>query len=408
MITTSTTSVKSPKLQNHAERGHALLSASGANRWINCTPSARLEEQVASARESSSYAEEGTLAHELCELYINRDFKKITEETFEQRFSELSANKYFSEDMLEAVQVYVGFVEEEYNSALALHPDALCDLEIKLDLRSYIPDGFGTADCRIVDDDTLVIIDYKHGKGIPVYAEYNKQLMSYALGALQECSLCYEPSNVKLVIVQPRINNISSWSTTTSELLKWAEDELKPAAQAAYAGTGELKAGDWCRFCAVKNRCRALYEESTKIAAYDFKQPLELSDEEIADILKRLPQLVNYANDMAEYAQSEAINNGKIWPGFKLVEGVSRRKWADENKVIEAILANMPEATEDMIFTTSLKSITDMEKLFGKKAVGEKLKSVILKPQGKPTLVPLSDKRPAMGIEEAKQDFSNT
>ena len=402
-----TASIKPSKPQNHSERSHALLSASGASRWINCTPSARLEEQCAPVRESSSYAEEGTLAHELCELYILRDLERCSDITFDECFAKLAASKYFSEDMLEAVQVYVDYVKEEYNAAKAAYSDAICYLEVKLDLRQYVPDSFGTADCMIVSDDLIEIIDYKHGKGIPVYAEYNKQLMLYALGALHECSLMYSPSEVKLTIVQPRINNISTWQISVADLRKWAEEELRPAALAAYAGQGELKAGDWCKFCAVRNRCRALYEESTKIAAYDFRQPVELSDEEISDILKKLPMLVSYANDMAEFAKNEALNNGKIWPGFKLVEGISRRKWADEDKVVEAILANMPEATEDMIFESKLKSITELEKFFGKKVVAEKLSSVIIKPSGKPTLVPLSDKRPAMGLEEAKQDFSN-
>lgn len=393
------------KLQKHSERAHALLSASSANRWLNCTPSAKLEE-AEGPRASSVYAEEGTLAHELGELYIKHDvIKSIDDQVFSDRFDEILNNNLFSEEMLDVVPIYVDYCAGQYAEALTKDAEAIIEIEQKLDLTEFVPESFGTADCVVLGGNTLEIIDYKHGKGVPVYAEWNKQLMLYALGALRKYDVLYDITQVRVTIVQPRINNISSWQTSVDELLTWANEELKPAAELAFAGKGEIKAGDWCKFCAVKNRCRALYEKQMEVAKYDFQEPTLLTDEEIADILTKIPGLIEWANSVQSYAQDEAITNGKVWNGFKLVEGVSRRKWLDEDKAAEAIFSNIPEASEDQVYEMKLKSISALEKEFGKKTIAEKLSNVIVKPQGKPTLVPLSDKRPALGIEEAKSDF---
>lgn len=393
------------KLQKHSERAHALLSASSANRWLNCTPSAKLEE-AEGPRASSVYAEEGTLAHELGELYIKHDvIKSIDDQVFSDRFDEILNNDLFSEEMLDVVPIYVDYCAGQYAEALTKDAEAIIEIEQKLDLTEFVPESFGTADCVVLGGNTLEIIDYKHGKGVPVYAEWNKQLMLYALGALRKYDVLYDITQVRVTIVQPRINNISSWQTSVDELLTWANEELKPAAELAFAGKGEIKAGDWCKFCAVKNRCRALYEKQMEVAKYDFQEPTLLTDEEIADILTKIPGLIEWASSVQSYAQDEAIINGKVWNGFKLVEGVSRRKWLDEDKAAEAIFSNIPEASEDQVYEMKLKSISALEKEFGKKTIAEKLSNVIVKPQGKPTLVPLSDKRPALGIEEAKNDF---
>ena len=400
------TMTTSTKPQKHSERSHALLSASGANRWLNCTPSAKLEE-AQGPRETSIYAEEGTLAHELSELYIRHDVLGVVDDqAFSDRFDEIMNNPLFSEEMLDVVPTYVDYCTEQYNAAKANDSEAIMEVEQKLDLTEFVPESFGTADCVIIGGNLIEIVDYKHGKGVPVYAEWNKQLMLYGLGALRKYDVLYDIEEVRVTIVQPRINNISSWQISVDELMKWAEEELKPTAKIAFAGEGELRAGDWCKFCAVKNRCKALYEKNVEVAKYDFQEPALLTDEEIADILTKIPGLVEWANSVKEYAQDLAINKGKVWPGFKLVEGTSRRKWLDEDKVAEAIFSNIPEATEDQIFDMKLKTISAIEKLFGKKVVAEKLSDVIIKPQGAPTLVPLSDKRPALGIEEAVNEFS--
>lgn len=393
------------KLQDHGTRSHALLSASGASRWINCTPSARLEDEYGE-KKTSVYAEEGTLAHELSELYLKRDtLGVISEQEFELRLEEIMDNELFNTEMLDVIPIYTGYCAEQLAVATTENPIAVMEIEQKLDLTAFVPESFGTADCIIINDNIIEVIDLKYGKGVPVYADWNKQLMLYGLGALQKYDTMYDITEVRLTIVQPRINNISSWQISAEELHAWAEEELKPAAKLAFDGAGELSAGEWCRFCAVKNQCRKLYEQQMEITKHEFKKPDLLTDDEIADIVKRVPKLVEWANSITEYAQEKAVSENKQWPGLKLVEGISRRKWLDEDKVSETIFARCPEITEDEIFNMKLKPITSIEKIIGKKRFEELLSDMVVKPQGKPTLVPLEDKRPAMGYTQAQIDF---
>lgn len=395
------------KIQKHSQRSHALLSASGAERWFNCTPSAKLEDEHGE-RKSSVYAQEGTLAHELSELYIRRDvLLDISEQDFENRLEEIMANALFNEEMLDVVPTYTEYCAEQLAEAKTSNQFAFMEIEQKLDLTEYIPDSFGTADCVIINDNLMEVIDLKYGKGVPVYSEWNKQLMLYGLGALQKYDMMYDISEVRLTIVQPRINNISSWQISVKELREWAENELKPKAKLAFSGEGELSAGDWCRFCAVRNQCRKLYDQQLEIAKHEFAEPSLLTDEEIADIVLRTPKLIEWANSISEYAQKKALEENKNWPGLKLVEGVSRRKWVDEDQASNAIFARCPELSEDEIFNMKLKSITSIEKIVGKKRFEEILSDVVIKPQGKPTLVSLEDKRPAMGYGQAQIDFAN-
>lgn len=405
-----TTSVKpsnkEPQMLNeHSQRAHALLSASGSKRWINCTPSAKLEE-AEGPRKTSVYAAEGTLAHELSELYLRHDtLLDIDDGAFNQGFDAIMSNELFSDEMLDVVPIYVDYCIAEYKAAKTKCKFALIEIEQKLDLTEYVPEAFGTADCCIISDGILEVIDLKYGKGVPVYSEFNTQLMLYGLGALRKYSLMYDINKLKLTIVQPRINNISSWEISVDDLIKYAEETIKPAAQLAFKGEGELKAGSWCKFCVVKNKCRALYDENLKIAKHEFAKPEFLTDDDIADVLKRAPMFIEWINSIKEYAEEKAIYEQKIWPGFKLVEGTSRRKWSNEDDVANAIYANFPEASDDQLFDMKLKSITAIEKLFGKKRVDEALSDVIIKPQGKPTLVSEDDKRPALGLEDAIKDF---
>lgn len=356
---------------------------------------------------TSVYAEEGTLAHELSELFLRHDtLKTITDDEFTDRYEEIMNNKLFSEEMLEYVPVYVDYCTEAYDSARAEDPSSEMLIETKVSLNEYVPQSFGSTDCSIVGNGVLEVIDLKYGKGIPVSAEWNQQEMLYALGMLSKFDMVYSIDQIKLTIVQPRLNSISSWMISVEDLTNWAIDEVRPRAQAAFKGTGELSAGDWCRFCAVKNRCRALYDQQLELAKHEFAQPELLSDDEIADVLTRIPQLVSWAESVKEYASDLAVNQNKHWPGFKLVEGVARRKWIDdEDKICNAIYEKFPSATEDDLFDMKLKPITSIEKQFGKKAVAEALSDVIVKPAGKPTLVPEDDKRPALGTEDAINDF---
>lgn len=392
--------------QDHHERSHALLSPSGAHRWLNCTPSARLEEKMP-PKPTSVYAEEGTLAHELAELFLCHDtLGTMTDDEFTDKYETIMNNKLFSEEMLDMVPIYTDYCSEEYKAVKADNPASEMYIESKLDISEFVPESFGSADCTIVNDNIMEVIDLKYGKGITVSAEWNVQEMLYALGMLLKFDMLYNIEQVKLTIVQPRLNNISSWMISVEDLNKWVETELKPKAQMAFKGEGELAAGGWCRFCAVKNRCRALYDEQLKIAKYDFASPEMLSDEEIADVLKRIPQLIAWADSVKDYALDLAVNQDKHWPGFKVVEGISRRQWiANEDQVCNAIYEHFPNATEDDVFNMKLKPITSIEKMFGKKAVAEALADVIIKPAGKPTLVSEDDKRPALGTEDAVNDF---
>lgn len=396
----------STKPQKHSQRSHALLSASGAGRWLNCTPSAKLEEEYGE-KESSVYAQEGTLAHELSELYIRHDILlDVNEQDFDARFEEIMANELFNEEMLDVVPVYTDYCASQLAEAKTANPLAVMEIEQKLDLTDFVPESFGTADCIIINDSLIEVIDLKYGKGVPVYAEWNKQLMLYGLGALQKYDTMYDISEVRLTIVQPRINNISSWQISVEELHRWADEELKPKAQLAFNGEGELNPGDWCRFCSVRNRCRKLSEQQLEIAKNEFVEPELLTDDEIADIVLRTPKLVEWANSIAEYAQKMAVEENKQWPGLKLVEGISRRKWVDEDQASNAIFARCPELSEDEIFNMKLKPITSIEKIVGKKRFEEILSDVVVKPQGKPTLVSVEDKRPAMGYGQAQLDFA--
>lgn len=389
---------------NHTQRAHALLSASGASRWLNCTPSARLEEEFGK-EEASVYAAEGTLAHEFAELIIRHTIlKELSQAAFEARYYELLENDLYTEDMLDYVYQYVDYVKDELAASSIDTKDAVLIIEEKVDLRQWIPESFGSCDAIIIADGTMKVMDLKYGKGVPVSAIGNKQLMLYALGAYDKYSIMYDIVNIDLHIVQPRINNINSWSVEADELLNWAENTVIPAAKLAFSGQGQLKAGEWCKFCKVKARCRELYKANIELAKYDFASPQDLlTDDEIADIIDKVPRLVEWANSVLAYATEEAVENGKVWPGHKLVAGRSTRKFTNEIDVANAL---MKEGFErDAIFDTKLKSLTALERVTGKKAFEALLGSYVVKSEGKPTLVPLSDKRPAIGAEDAINDF---
>lgn len=395
-----------PSAPDHSSRAHAVLSASGSSRWINCTPSAQLE-QLVPGNTTSVYAEEGTLAHEISELYISNEvLGTLSDSQLNDEMDRMMSHELFSNEMLDEIPKYTDYVRAQALEARCNDKCAVVEIEQRLDLTDFVPESFGTADCVVISNDTLEVIDLKYGKGVPVYADHNTQLMLYGLGAYSKYSILFDIKTVKLTICQPRLNNISSWSISADDLLAWANDVLIPAAKAAYNGEGQQKAGSWCRFCRVRMQCRAQAEEQLSIAKHEFRDPMLLNDEEIADILSRAPQLVEWANSVAAYALDEAVTNGKVWKGYKLVEGISRRKWISEEKVISEIFRRMPDADETEVFDTKLKSISSLEKQFGKANVNSVLGDLIIKPQGKPTLVRLDDKRPSIGIESAIQDFS--
>ena len=370
---------------------HAVLSASGSHRWLNCTPSARLELEFENT--GSEAAREGTAAHALCEHKLKRALHMR---------SRRPASDYDSDEMEECTDAYVDFVMEQYEAAKQVCEDPVILIEQRLDFSCYVPDGFGTGDCLIISDDRLHIIDFKYGMGVLVEAEGNPQMKLYALGALAVYDALYDIREVSMTIFQPRRENVSTWTIPVEDLKAWAENELKPRAKMAYDGEGEYLPGEWCTFCRAAVRCRARAEEKLKLAQTEFRMPPLLTDAEIEDILAVLPDLTKWANEIAAYALDAALNHGKEWNGFKVVEGRSVRKYRDEAAVAEAA----KEAGYKDIYRQSLIPLTEMQRLMGKDKFEEILGGLITKAPGRPTLVPKSDRRPAMNVSNAINEFN--
>ena len=369
---------------------HAVLSASGSHRWLNCTPSARLELEFENT--GSEAAREGTAAHALCEHKLKRALHMR---------SRRPASDYDSDEMEECTDAYVDFVMEQYETAKQVCEDPVILIEQRLDFSCYVPDGFGTGDCLIISDDRLHIIDFKYGMGVLVEAEDNPQMKLYALGALAVYDALYDIREVSMTIFQPRRENVSTWTIPVENLKAWAENELKPRAKMAYDGEGEYLPGEWCTFCRAAVRCRARAEEKMKLAQTEFRMPPLLTDAEIEEILAVLPDLTKWANEIAAYALDAALNHGKEWNGFKVVEGRAVRKYRDEAAVAEAA----KEAGYKDIYRQSLIPLTEMQRLMGKDRFEEILGGLITKAPGRPTLVPKSDRRPAMNVSNAINEF---
>ena len=371
-----------------AARKHAVLSASSSHRWLSCTPSARLEQEFED-RETEAAAE-GTAAHALCEHKLRRALKMQ---------SRRPVSQYDCEEMENCTDGYVQFVLETLAEAKRHCADPIVSIEQRLDFSCYVPEGFGTGDCVIIADHTLHIIDFKYGQGVLVEAENNPQMMLYALGALRAYDALYDVDEIAMTIYQPRRENISTWTISVDALKAWAKEVLTPRARLAFKGKGDYRPGAWCVFCRAAVKCRARAEEKLALAQYEFAQPPILSDAEIEDILGRLDDLTRWAEEIRAYAQDAAVNHGKQWRGYKVVEGRSIRKYTDEAAVIDAANA----AGYHDIFRRTLLPITEMEKLMGRQDFAKILGGLVAKPAGKSTLVPISDKRPP--IPSAQNDF---
>lgn len=378
---------------------HAKLSASGSAKWLNCPGSIELESGFPD--ETSEYAAEGTKAHSLGELKINLELGNISKAKYTRDVKKLGD---VPADMEDHIEGYKNFVIERYN---AKKKNATIAIELRLDFSRYVPEGFGTGDVVIVTDDEIEIIDLKYGKGVVVSAEENPQLRLYGLGAYEEYEYLYSPKKITYTIYQPRIDNISSWSESINELIKWGKDTVVPAADAALEYNAECKAGEYCdsHFCKARAVCRAYNQQKLELAKYEFTSPNKLTNDEIAEILHQASGLKKWVEVVEAYAIEEAIK-GAEFPGWKLVEGKSSRKYSDESKAKEALLKAGYE--ENDIVTVKLKGITDMGKLLGKEfdnIIGE----FVIKPQGKPTLVDVKDKRPALNsVQAAISDFEES
>lgn len=381
---------------------HALLSASAAHKWLHCTPSARLEETLPES--TSEYAEEGRLAHAIGELKLRKQFiEPMGQRAYNSRLNKLQKNPLFNEEMLSCTDQYRDYVSSIVHS---FHSAPYIAVEKKLDYSGYAPEGFGTGDCIIISGDTIHVIDYKHGKGVPVSAEHNPQMMLYALGAYSAYSILYAITTVKLAIVQPRIGEPSEWELPLADLLAWGES-IKPIAAKAFAGEGEFVSGEHCRFCRAKARCRARSECNLALEEFHSMKPPLITNEEVGAILKRAQDLAKWANALEEYALAECLNGNGI-PGWKAVEGRGSRAYVDQDAAFKSVIAS--GINEVMLYERKPLTVPNVEKLIGKAKYKELLvdTGLVKTEPGKPTLAPETDKREAIKRSSAADDFKES
>lgn len=393
---------------------HAVLAPSSAKRWMTCTPSARLEETVPS--KDTAYTREGTIAHAMAEGILRHLLEQKADgmpeagEFFETggtmiaefcRTCELEGFDW--REMAETVyENYCRLVYEAYLGAQLEDPDAVLLIESKLQLAEFIPEGFGSSDAVLIYGDTLEVFDLKYGKGVKVEAENNAQMMCYALGAYCGQGEFYDIANVRMTIIQPRLRHESSWTMTAKDLMKWAKEELAPAALKAWNGEGEQKPGEHCRFCRVAAQCKALASYTLDVTEKQ-TEPGLMTLEEIARLLPHFATIKSWISSVEEFALEAALEGDTI-PGYKVVEGRSVRKISNAAEAIQRLEgAGIP--AENYLKPAELKTITDLEKTLTKKGFKTILGDLVIKPEGKPTLVEEADPRPA--FNRAQSDFKD-
>ena len=381
--------------------GHALLSPSSAHRWLNCPRAPRLE--VTLPEKTSTYAEEGTLAHSVCEAAAKKQFGKVKAATYTRTIKKLKADEHWDDEMLHTAETYVEHLSER---AMRFDKEPYVAFEVSVDISDYVPESFGRCDCVMFGGNTLVITDYKHGKGVPVDVTENPQMMLYALGALK----LYRPifgdaiQTVELRVDQPRINAYGEWDCTVDELLAWG-DEIRPKAQMAFMGFGEFHAGSWCQFCRANSICKAQAEQN--ISAFDdfagvVNQSADiLTPEQMSAVLARGETLVSWYNAIKAKAL-ELILEGTAIPGYKAVEGRSTRVWSDMDKALEKLESSGVEHA--VLFDSVPKTLAQIEKMLGKTKFEELVGSFVIKPPGKPTLASSDDPKPE--FHSAAADFA--
>lgn len=389
---------------NHAERAHAILSASAAHRWMACTPSARLEEQFPDS--SSEAAREGTLAHEIAELKLRKHFiEPMGQKDFTAQLNKLKKEPLYQDEMLRHTDSYLDYLKE---ITIGMKSRPYVAVEKRFDFSAFVPEGFGTGDCTIIGGETLFIVDFKYGKGVPVSAEDNPQMKLYALGAYVEYGFLYLIKNVKMVIVQPRLDSISEFELSIDELLAWGES-VKPIAAQAFAGEGEYKPGDHCRFCRAKATCRARSDNFMALEDFKLAKPPLITGEEVGSILGRAQGIASWVKALQDYALSESLQ-GNVIPGWKAVEGRGSRGYVDIDKAFKHLRANGVKPAS--LFERVPLTAPAVEKMLGKKDYRELLEEPghVQKYPGKPTLAPESDKRPDYESVKpsAEEDFIKT
>lgn len=397
----------------HNQRAHALLSASKAERWLNCTPSARLEEKWVKkyGKQTSTYADEGTLAHEMAEIQLREFAGLIPSDQAWLDLEGLRSNPLYSEEMDEFIGVYIDYVKNrasDFSEESGLPISQVLHIESLSDFSDVVPEGTGIADAILFNGTALEVVDLKYGKGVKVEAKDNPQLKLYAWGVLQTLGLAYDITEVYTTIVQPRLEHIATYSSTPFELEVWAHEVVAPKAQEAWKGKGELTPGDHCKFCQIKPKCAALANMSYEIAKQEFKpgEPKStISDDRLAELSEKFHWIEEWIAAARAYMLQEALA-GEHWPGMKLVESRTQRRWTNE----KAVRLKLREEgySDDEFLTTKLKGLGDIEKLVGRNEFPSLLGKWVEKPKGEPTLVPESDKReaiPAPGVNSAVFDF---
>lgn len=389
-------------MSEHSGRSHAVLSASGAHRWLNCTPSARIEENEPDVE--SPYTLEGTNAHEIAEVEILNVIGEISGAEYAKRISKLKKSEHYKPENANPIMSYVSFVVEKYLEAKTKYPEAELRLEEKYDLTEYIPEGFCTGDATVITSDYIEIIDLKFGQGVTVNAKYNPQLNIYGIGALLAYGWMYDVKEVRRTIFQPRLKHISSVTSTPDELITWIQRKTETIKK-AYAGEGVKEAGDWCKFCKNKSKCDTLASYNLQLAKHEFKPPHQLSDESLIEVFERKDALVEWAEAVHKYVLEQALK-GKKFSGYKLVSGRGRRKYTNEEDIKDKL--NELGFAEDQYIEPKLKALTKLEAVLGEVEFKEILGDYVQVQEGKPALVPVSDSRPAMNsLEQAKMDFND-
>lgn len=382
------------------EKTHAVLSASSSHKWLVCTPSARLEEKF--PNKTSEYMVEGTLAHEIAEFKVKSYFlEAIPKATYTRRLNKFKKEEHFDNEMLSHTDTYLEFIKGE---AMKTNAKPFIAVEQRVDFSKYVPEGFGTADCILISGDTLQVIDFKYGKGVKVEAEDNPQMKLYALGVLEQYGMFYNIKYVKMSIIQPRIDNISTYEISIDPLLDWGEKIVKPQAQKAFMGLGEYVQGEHCKFCRAKGACEFRAKENIKVVEEiqsDYNGVL--TNGELGEILTKTDGIEQWLKDLRGYALEQLLKGEEI-PGWKAVEGKSNRKIVDIDKAFEILEANGYE--QAILYEKKPITLTQLEKVVGKTKLIQTIGDYIEKPKGAPTLAKESDKRESFRVSAA-EEFKN-
>lgn len=374
---------------------HSKLSPSSAARWLSCTPCLRLEESMPDT--AGRDAQEGTLAHSLGEKTLLYKLGRITAQKYARALRRIKENPLYDETMTEYIDGYVEFVLNHFKDAKAISPDAVCEIEARLDFSDWAKGGFGTGDAVIITDGYIEVIDLKYGKGVAVDVDHNPQLMLYGLGAYSEYGMLFDIEKIIVNIYQPRINNIAGFEMPVAELLEWAEDVVRPQAEKALNGEGEFKPSEKaCRFCKARSICKARAESLLSLETYGFSDPAVMKPDEIADVLKRAEGLDTWIKALKEFAYDK-LSDGQSIKGFKLVKGGrGRRSFSDKDEVGKILLREGYQLED--IYSRDLISLTALEKLVGKKKFSELCGDYIIKPEPKSVLAFEDDPREEYGI----------